>query len=67
MMSKKRPSPKPKTVISGSMERLIFRYAELLELRRAVRDAERWPGKGQSRSQSHFEERRASPADYIRK
>jgi len=51
MASKKRPISKPKTLISGSAKHLTLRYAELIHLRQAVRDAElqasnvsRYPG-----------------------
>ena len=40
MVSKKRPIPKPKTAIISSTKHLTFRYAELLHLRQAVREAE---------------------------
>ena len=39
-MPKKRPIPKPKTVIRSSAKPLTLRYAELLHLRRAVQEAE---------------------------
>jgi hypothetical protein len=39
-MPKKRPIPKPQTVIGSSEKPLNLRYAELLHLRRAVREAE---------------------------
>jgi hypothetical protein len=39
-MPKKRPIPKPQTVIRSSAKPLTVRYAELLHLRRAVREAE---------------------------
>jgi hypothetical protein len=39
-MPKKRPIPKPQTVIGSSEKPLTLRYAELLHLRRAVQEVE---------------------------
>ena len=40
VMPKKRPIPKPQTVIGSSEKPLTLRYAELLHLRRAIQKAE---------------------------
>jgi hypothetical protein len=45
VISKRRFPPKPKTVIGISTRRLTLQYAELLHLRKAVREAELLAGK----------------------
>ena len=68
MVSKKRPIPKPKTAIVSSAKHLTVRYAELLHLRQAVREAELLAGRVSHNPGPKVTQRRTSPAaDQIRK
>ena len=61
MVPKERPIPKPKTVISSSAKHLTLRYAELLHLRRAVREAELRAGESSHNPGRNATQRKPSP------
>jgi hypothetical protein len=63
VVSKNRPIPKPKTVISTSAMLLTIRYAELLKLRRAVREAELLAGDVSHHPGPNVKQKRTSPAE----
>jgi hypothetical protein len=59
---RKRSIPKPKAVIGSSARRLNLRYAELLHLRRAVREAELLAGEVGLNPSPEMKKGKASPA-----
>jgi hypothetical protein len=64
VVSKKRPLPLPelKTAIISSAEHLTFRYAELLHLRQAVREAEMLARRVDHNPGPKVTQRKTSPA-----
>jgi hypothetical protein len=61
VISKRRFPPKPKTVIGISARRLTLQYAELLHLRKAVREAELQAGKPTQTLRPNLKVRISSP------
>ena len=62
VVSKERPIPKPKTVIGNSAKHLTLKYAELLHLRQAVREAELQAGKVSHPPGPNVKQGKTSPA-----